>query len=198
MFTGIITATGIVQSLEGSKEGSRLCIATTELPLTDVTVGDSIAVNGCCLTVVEHDNNSFTTDISAATLSCTTFSKLKQGTRVNLEKAMGADGRFDGHLVGGHVDGTGELINQQPDGKSRRLQFRMPQSIVHHVAVKGSICIDGVSLVVNEVTADSFTVNIIPHTQQATIIGDYKPGQQVNLEADLIARYVARLLQQEK
>ena len=208
MFTGIVSAVGIIDTIDtidtieslagpdgagGSDAGRRLRVAGGGLPLGDVSVGESIAVNGCCLTVVELGGGGFAADVSAATLGCTNLGGLEVGARVNLEKAVAVGERIGGHLVTGHVDGTGEVIAQQDAGESRRLRLRMPEAVAPYVAVKGSISIDGVSLTVNEVSDGDFTVNLIPHTLQATTLGDYEPGRRVNLEADLIARYLARL-----
>lgn len=196
MFTGIIEATGIVSGLrQGSDADWCLTITSEQLDFSDVKIGDSIAVSGCCLTVVALDQHTFSADVSSETLACTTLGKLAVGTRVNLEKAMQATARFGGHIVSGHVDGVGTLLESAAEGSSIRLEFELPVKLAHYVAAKGSICIDGTSLTVNAVKNATFTVNIIPHTQQVTVIGDYKKGQQVNLEVDLVARYLERLLQ---
>lgn len=193
MFTGIIAAKGILQSLEPTSSDWRLVIAVGELSMDDVRLGDSIAVCGCCLTVVEHDEISFAADVSAETLRCTTLGELQPGSEVNLEKAMLATDRFGGHIVSGHVDGVGTLVEQKPEGGSQRLVFSAPQNLKKYIAAKGSICIDGTSLTVNEVRDTEFVINVIPHTQEATIIGGYKTGQKVNLEVDIVARYLERL-----
>lgn len=176
----------------------RITITSEQLDLGDVKIGDSIAVSGCCLTVVSLDNAAFSADVSNETLICTTLGNFKPGTRVNLEKAMLASARFGGHIVSGHVDGVGKLLESVADGTSIRLRFEVPAELAHYVAGKGSICIDGTSLTVNAVEGATFTVNIIPHTQQETVIGNYKIGQAVNLEVDIIARYLERLLQAGK
>jgi len=194
MFTGIIEALGLVSRLERINSEWRLEINTGSLNLDDVKIGDSISVNGCCLTVVSLGVSSFSADVSNETLSCTSLSTLKSGSPTNLEKAMAASGRFGGHIVSGHVDGVGTLYSQKEDGQSRRLVFEAPSEISRYIAGKGSICVDGVSLTVNAVMNNQFSINVIPHTQKETIIGSYLEGQKVNLEVDLFARYLERLL----
>jgi riboflavin synthase len=194
MFTGIIEALGEVSRLERINSEWRLEIDTRLLNLDDVKIGDSISVNGCCLTVVSLGVSSFGADVSNETLSCTSLSSLKPGSGINLEKALAASGRFGGHIVSGHVDGVGTLHSQKEDGQSRRLVFEAPEEISRYIAGKGSICVDGVSLTVNAVTNNQFSINVIPHTQRETIIGSYVEGQEVNLEVDLFARYLERLL----
>ena len=195
MFTGIIEAIGSVAKLQQLGSDWRLTIDTGKLDLSDVVLGDSIAVNGCCLTVVELKENIFSADVSNESMRCTALGEFKDGTRVNLEKAMLASGRLGGHIVSGHVDGVGSLVESSEDGASVRLVYEAPKEIAKYIAAKGSVCIDGTSLTVNEVSGQKFTVNVIPHTQIETIIGDYKVDQKVNLEVDLIARYLERLLQ---
>lgn len=195
MFTGIIEAIGSVAKLQQLGSDWRLTIDTGKLDLSDVVLGDSIAVNGCCLTVVELKENIFSADVSNESMRCTALGEFKDGTRVNLEKAMLASGRLGGHIVSGHVDGVGSLVELSEDGASVRLVYEAPKEIAKYIAAKGSVCIDGTSLTVNEVSGQKFSVNVIPHTQSETIIGDYKVEQNVNLEVDLIARYLERLLQ---
>jgi len=195
MFTGIIEAIGSVAKLQQLGSDWRLTINSGNLDLGDVVLGDSIAVNGCCLTVVDLQGNNFGADVSNESMRCTALGEFKDGTRVNLEKAMLASGRLGGHIVSGHVDGVGSLVESIADGASVRLVYEAPKEIAKYIAAKGSICIDGTSLTVNEVSGQKFTVNVIPHTQTETIIGDYKVGRSVNLEVDLIARYLERLLQ---
>ena len=195
MFTGIIEAIGSVAKLQQLGSDWRLTIDTGKLDLSDVVLGDSIAVNGCCLTVVELKENIFSADVSNESMRCTALGEFKDGTRVNLEKAMLASGRLGGHIVSGHVDGVGSLVELSEDGASVRLVYEAPKEIAKYIAAKGSVCIDGTSLTVNEVSGQKFSVNVIPHTQAETIIGDYKVEQNVNLEVDLIARYLERLLQ---
>lgn len=193
MFTGIIEAKGSIASLQQLESEWRISIETGTLDLSDVKVGDSIAVNGCCLTVVTLSGSGFAADVSMETLRCTTLGKLQVGAAVNLEKAMLATDRFGGHIVSGHVDGVGELESITPEGKSLKLQFRAPDELSRYIAAKGSICIDGTSLTVNGVAGAKFHINVIPHTQKETISGAYAVGQQVNLEVDLVARYLERL-----
>ncbi len=195
MFTGIIEAIGSVAKLQQLGSDWRLTIDTGKLDLSDVVLGDSIAVNGCCLTVVELKENIFSADVSNESMRCTALGEFKDGTRVNLEKAMLASGRPGGHIVSGHVDGVGSLVELSEDGASVRLVYEAPKEIAKYIAAKGSVCIDGTSLTVNEVSGQKFTVNVIPHTQAETIIVDYKVDQNVNLEVDLIARYLDSLLQ---
>ena len=195
MFTGIIEAIGSVAKLQQLGSNWRLKIDCARLDLSDVALGDSIAVNGCCLTVVELQSNFFAADVSNESMRCTALGEFREGARVNLEKAMLASGRLGGHIVSGHVDGVGRLIESSADGSSIRLDFETPAEIARYIAAKGSICIDGTSLTVNAVSGNKFSVNVIPHTQTETIIGDYSVGQSVNLEVDLVARYLERLLQ---
>ncbi len=195
MFTGIVAAMGAVLECSENSGGCRLRVAAGGLDLADVGIGHSIAVNGCCLTVVELHGDSFIAEVSKETLRCTTLGALAPGRRVNLELAMQLGDRLGGHLVSGHVDGLGELLRRESDGDSLRLTFRAPASLARYIAPKGSICIDGTSLTVNQADGAEFSVNIIPHTWAETIIGQYREGQQVNLEADLLARYLERLMQ---
>ena len=197
MFTGIIQALGSVKSLQQIQSQWRLAVVAGKLDLTDVQIGDSIAVNGCCLTVIELGADSFSADVSNETLSCTTLGLLQIGSEVNLEKAMLASSRFGGHIVSGHVDGVGMLANSKADGQSIRLDFDAPAELAKYIAAKGSICIDGTSLTVNEVRGATFSINVIPHTREETVIGSYSAGQKVNLEVDLVARYLERLMQVE-
>ena len=195
MFTGIIEAVGTVQSMRKIKDEWRLLIDCSQLDMSDVKLGDSIAVSGCCLTVVEFDQQSFAADVSNETIRCTALGNVEAGTRVNLEKAMLATSRFGGHLVSGHVDGVGILQSSTAEGQSKKLDFDAPKELSKYIASKGSICIDGTSLTVNKISGTQFSINVIPHTQTETIIGDYEIGQQVNLEVDLVARYLERLVQ---
>lgn len=194
MFTGIIETTGSVARLEQLNSEWRIEIATADLDLSDVAIGDSIAVSGCCLTVVKLTNASFSADVSNESMRCTNLVSLKLGSRVNLEKAMQASSRFGGHIVSGHVDGVGRLLSSTPEGQSLVLRFAAPEELARYIAAKGSICIDGTSLTVNAVSGNEFTVNIIPHTQQETVISEYSPGSEVNIEVDIIARYLERLM----
>ena len=195
MFTGIIETTATVESLQRLQSEWRLVVGSGELDLADLQIGDSIAVSGCCLTVVELGADSFAADVSGETMNCTILGSLKPGSKVNLEKAMLATGRFGCHIVSGHVDGVGKLVGSTADGGSIRMEFGVPLALAKYIAAKGSICIDGTSLTVNEVSGTTFTINVIPHTQTETTIGDYVVGREVNLEVDLVARYLERLMQ---
>ncbi len=193
MFSGIVADVGTIARAEDREGGLRLAVATQALGMDDVGIGDSIAVNGVCLTVVKKDGNSFTVDVSRETLNCTVGLD-RQGARVNLEKALRLADRLGGHLVSGHVDGVGEVIAFDNLGESWRLAVRAPQSLGKYIALKGSITINGVSLTVNEVQGAEFSVNLIPHTLAVTTLGELRAGSKVNLEIDLIARYVERML----
>ena len=197
MFTGIIEAQGQVAAIDRRGTDITLTIASDTLDFSDVNIGDSIAVNGVCLTVVKLGDASFSADVSGETLDCTTFSDLKPGATVNLEKALTLSARLGGHLVSGHVDGIGEVESIQDEGRSLRFRFVAPPSLAKYIAVKGSICIEGVSLTVNAVDGRAFEVNIVPHTLAQTTMKDFKSGTRVNLEVDLIARYLERLMQGE-
>ncbi len=194
MFTGIIEAVGKVASLVQKNNEWRLTVDSGCLDLSDVKPGDSIAVSGACLTVVALDDRGFEADVSNETMSLTSLGLLGKGSAVNLEKSLTLSSRLGGHLVSGHVDGLGELESQEPDGRSWRLGFKAPDQLARYIATKGSICIDGTSLTINSVEGARFTVNIIPHTQQETVIRHYRPGTRVNLEVDLVSRYLERLL----
>lgn len=197
MFTGIIEALGSVADLQLRGGEWRLTVSSPALDFSDVVLGDSIAVNGVCLTVTRLGHAQFEADVSNETMQLTTLHGLTKGSKLNLEKALTPTKRLGGHIVSGHVDGVGELIDRRPDGASVRMDFRAPTELAKYIAQKGSICIDGTSLTVNTVKGATFSVNIIPHTQAQTIIQDYRPGQKVNLEVDLIARYLERLMQGE-
>lgn len=194
MFTGIIQAVGRVAAIESRGHDVRLRIDSDSLPLADARTGDSIAVNGVCLTAIEFAGQSFTADVSAETLSCTTLGKLKIGAAVNLEPALLPTTRLGGHLVSGHVDGVGRLFESRPDGRSQRLRFELPMPLAKYVAAKGSICVNGISLTVNAVETNRFDVNIVPHTLTHTTLGALRAGDEVNIEVDLLARYLERLL----
>ncbi len=197
MFTGIIEALGTVDSLQLRGGEWRLSVHSSALDFSDVVLGDSIAVNGVCLTVTRLAHQVFDADVSNETLQLTTLHSLGKGSRVNLEKALTPVKRLGGHIVSGHVDGVGELLDRRPDGDSIRMDFRVPDTLAKYIAQKGSICIDGTSLTVNSVKGATFSINVIPHTQAQTIIQDYRSGQKVNLEVDLISRYLERLMQGE-
>lgn len=193
MFTGIIQAVGHVQHLTESSGGdARVTIAGGGLDLNDVAIGDSIAVNGVCLTVVEKGPTHFSVDVSQETFACTVG--FAPGDPVNLEKALRLSDRLGGHLVAGHVDGVGEVIRVERVGDSVRLDIRAPKGLERYLAPKGSVAVNGVSLTVNRVHDGAFSINLIPHTLEATALKNLKPGDRVNLEADMLARYVERLL----
>ena len=193
MFTGIIEAVGKIEARSQEKGEWRLKFSTGDLDLSDVKIGDSIAVSGCCLTVVEKHATAFLADVSNETMRCTSLGTLEIGSAVNLEKAMLATDRFGGHIVSGHVDGVGHLIKVENEGQSIKMTFKIPSNLSKYVAVKGSICVDGTSLTVNEANDDYFAVNLIPHTQDETVSGSYQIGDSVNLEVDIIARYLERM-----
>ena len=195
MFTGIIQAVGTVATLENRGGDLRIAIDTGKLPLADVGPGDSIAVSGVCLTVVELTGSGFQADVSGETLARTIFGSLAVRDTVNLEKALTLATRLGGHLVSGHVDGVGRVLARHEDHRSIRFTLRAPDELARYIAVKGSICVDGISLTVNGVSGADFELNIVPHTLQETTMRDYRTGRQVNLEVDLIARYLERLLQ---
>ena len=198
MFTGIIQSKGSIKEIFSSSDGARLKINTHALDLSDTNVGDSIAVDGVCLTVTELTESSFTADVSNETLTCTTFSALKQGKNVNLERSLRVNQGIDGHLVSGHVDGIGAVNSIEKDGDSLRIKIEIQGDIIKYIAKKGSICINGVSLTVNSVENNFFDVNIVPHTLSATTLGDLSLQSNVNIEIDQIARYVERLLSQNE
>lgn len=193
MFTGIVTAVGTVASLEPKGGDVRLQINTGKLDLSDIKLGDSIATNGVCLTAVELTGDGYVADVSGETLRMTTVGQWQAGTRVNLEKAMLATDRFGGHIVSGHVDGVGEVVERQRDARADVFWIEAPQELAKYIAKKGSVTVDGTSLTVNEVEGGRFALTIVPHTLQETVIGDYQVGDKVNLEVDLIARYLERL-----
>jgi riboflavin synthase len=192
MFTGIIAAIGRVQRVDPRPGGLRLTIDARGLDTGDVAIGDSIAVNGCCLTVVSLAGSRFEVDVSLETIACT--AGLDAPGEVNLEKSLRLADRLDGHLVSGHVDGVGEVVAFEPVGESHRLVVRVPAELAKYVARKGSIAVQGVSLTVNRVDGSQFEVNLIPHTLAVTTLKALAPGARVNLEVDLIARYVERML----
>ena len=198
MFTGIIQSKGSIKEIFSSSDGARLKINTNALDLSDTKVGDSIAVDGVCLTVTELKESSFIADVSNETLTCTTFSALKQGKNVNLERSLRVNQGIDGHLVSGHVDGIGAVNSIEKDGDSIRIKIEVQGDIIKYIAKKGSICINGVSLTVNSVENNFFDVNIVPHTLSATTLGDLSLQSNVNIEIDQIARYVERLLSQNE
>ena len=197
MFTGIITALGTLREVQpiGQGHDMRLVIGVAPEFLAGAQLGCSIACSGICLTAVELNGDSFAVDASAETLARTTMGRWRAGGRVNLERSLKLGDELGGHLVSGHVDGVGEVLSAIPENASVRWRFRVPGAIAKYIAVKGSVAIDGISLTVNEVDADSFGVNIIPHTASFTSFGTLQPGDAVNIEIDTLARYVARLME---
>jgi len=194
MFTGIIEAVGRIKNIEPVGGDMRLHVDAGSLDMGDVKLGDSIAVNGVCLTAIEFSKDDFVADVSNETITLTSLKDLAVGSEVNLEKALLPTTRLGGHLVSGHVDGLGEVMSIKEESRSIQIIIRSPDELKHYIAMKGSICIDGTSLTVNKITNTDFEINIVPHTQEQTIIKNYKPGTMVNLEVDLIARYLERLL----
>lgn len=198
MFTGIIEAQGHIASLTPRGGDVALAVASDALDFSDVALGDSIAVNGVCLTVTELNGAQFSADVSKETLGLTSLGNLSKGGVVNLEKAMQPSSRFGGHIVSGHVDGLGKVVKLAPDARSIRIDIKAPEALAKYIAHKGSITVDGISLTVNEVNGAVFSLNIIPHTAQVTTIGGWQTGSHVNLEVDVVARYLERLLLGEK
>ena len=198
MFTGIVSDIGeIVSVTRGGKAEDRRFVIGTRHDLTPVVIGASIACSGCCLTVVEKEADRFTVEASGETLDRTHLGDWQVGKRINLELSLKVGDELGGHLVYGHVDGVGTVVSTKPDGGSMRFVFEAPKELARFVATKGSVAVDGVSLTVNEVSGNCFGVNLIPHTQAVTTLGQAKAGQRVNLEVDMLARYVARLLEHE-
>lgn len=197
MFTGIIKAKGKIAAIEKRGGDVRLRVTADGLPWTDYAVGDSIAVNGVCLTAVRLFDDGFDTDVSVETLDVTTLQQLAVGDAVNLEPALRVGDALGGHLVSGHVDGIGKLIARADDARSIRMTFEVPGELARYIARKGSVCVDGVSLTINEVSGNTFGLNIIPHTAEVTTMGAYAAGTAVNIEVDLLARYIERMLGSE-
>jgi riboflavin synthase len=198
MFTGIVQGVGRVRSVESRGGDVTMWIETGDVPLAGVEIGGSIAVNGCCLTAVRLQPAAFAADLSRETLSLTTAGDWRSGTAVNIEKALTAGQALGGHYVTGHVDGVGQVVSRQDDARSVRVEFEVPSDIARYVARKGSVCVDGVSLTVNGVSGRHFDVNLVPHTLDVTILGGYRPGTRVNLEVDIIARYLERLVEERR
>ena len=197
MFTGIIKAKGTIKAMDKRGGDVRLSVRSDGLPWSDYEVGESIAVNGVCLTAVALHEDGFDTDVSVETLDVTALGGLSTGSAVNLEPAISLGERLGGHLVSGHVDCTGQVVSREADARSIRLSIEIPKEYARYVAKKGSVCVDGVSLTVNEVSDNTFDLNIIPHTSEVTIIDDYAAGTVVNVEVDLLARYLERLLEKD-
>ena len=194
MFTGIVETMGTLVSKTEVEGDVRLVIETGELSLAGCGTGDSISVSGACLTMLEPEERRFTADVSTETLALTIIGGLEVGDPVNLELAMGVDDRMGGHLVTGHVDGLARLVSRHEDARAERFEFEVPADLARYVARKGSVCLDGVSLTVNEVAGRKFSVCLIPHTMEITTLGRLQPGDHVNLEVDLVARYLERLM----
>ncbi|WP_198264237.1 riboflavin synthase [sulfur-oxidizing endosymbiont of Gigantopelta aegis] len=198
MFTGIIQAIGQVATIEAKGLDSRFYIKTGALDLSDVAIGDSIATNGICLTAVSLPGDGFWADVSGETLKKTSFKQIKVGSRVNLEKAVLPTTHLGGHLVSGHVDGLGKIIERSHAGRSIHFKIKAPDTLAKYIAAKGSICVNGISLTVNEVNGAMFELNIVPHTLDETTLSSAQSGDEVNLEVDIIARYLERLLLGDK
>ena len=196
MFTGIVTDIGEVSSVE--KRGDTRFAIATSYDTRSIAIGASIACDGCCLTVIEAADGKFLVEASAETLSKTTLQNWKAGTRINLERAVKVGDELGGHIVSGHVDGLGEILSITPEGDSRRFRFNAPKDIARFIAPKGSVTLNGTSFTVNEVEGSAFGVNVIPHTQAVTTWGHARVGDAVNIEIDMLARYVARLAEYEK
>jgi riboflavin synthase len=198
MFTGIIEAKGTIKSLVNHGDDIRLTVATGKLDMSDVALGDSISTNGVCLTVVDFGAHYYSVDVSSETIKYSGFANYTNGSEVNLEKAMRADTRFGGHIVSGHVDGVGEVLSVTDHERYVEVWVKAPDALAKYIAHKGSITVDGVSLTVNEVKGAAFMLWLIPHTLEETVIGTYTTGTKVNLEVDLIARYLERLMLGDK
>ena len=194
MFTGIIQAQGNIKEIRASNKGAVFVLNSNSLDLSDISIGDSIAVNGVCLTVTQLDKNYFSADVSQETLNCTTFSQLKKGQNINLEKSLRLNQGVDGHIVSGHVDGVGKITLIAIEGDSTRMKIKVDDNLIKYIAKKGSICINGVSLTVNEIDGNVFDVNIVPHTFSVTTLDELKVNSQVNIEIDIIARHIEQLL----
>ena len=197
MFTGIIQAIGQIKTKDVHDKGAVFSFVSSELDFSSVSIGDSIAVNGVCLTAVEIGTDTFIADLSQETLDCSIFGDLSVGDDINLEKVLRLDQGIDGHLVSGHVDGQGEVVDKYPEGDSTRFKISTPQNLVKYIARKGSITINGVSLTVNSIENNVFDVNIVPHTLTATTLGQLSVGNKINLEVDIIARHLEQLLNKD-
>jgi len=198
MFTGIVQGVGRIRSVEPHGGDVTMWIETGDVPLAGVDIGGSIAVNGCCLTAIEFEPNAFKADLSRETLSLTTAEQWHPGTAGNLEKALTAGQALGGHYVTGHVDGVGQVVGRHDDARSVRVEFEVPAELARYIARKGSVTVDGVSLTVNGASGTRFDVNLVPHTLEVTILGGYRPGSRVNLEVDIIARYLERLVAESR
>ena len=194
MFTGIIQAKGRVKDITHSDKGALFVFESDSLDMSSVSIGDSIAVNGVCLTVIDFCDSNFSADVSQETLDCSIFDKLQIGQNVNLEKSLRLNQGIDGHLVSGHVDGIGKIDSISAEGESTRINIEIDQSLEKYVAKKGSICINGVSLTVNSIENNIIGINIVPHTFTLTTFGELEVGARVNIEIDIIARHLEKLL----
>lgn len=193
MFTGLIEDLGSLQAIHTGSDQARLSVATA-LPMSELTLGESIAVNGVCLTVTSFGDGAFTADVSPETLGCTSLGHLSRGSKVNLERALRLSDRLGGHLVSGHVDGLAKVVGLQQDGNAWRFSFQAEAGIMDFMVEKGSVAIDGISLTINDVSEKTFSLAIIPHTLSLTTLQYCKVGDEVNVETDLIGKYVARFL----
>ena len=198
MFTGIVEAVGTLTAITPKGEDISVTVEVGKLDMADVKLGDSIATNGVCLTVVDYCATSYTADLSLETLQKTGFSAYQAGDKVNLEKAMLPTTRFGGHIVSGHVDGVGEIVERNMVGRAIEFWVSMPEEIAKYVAEKGSITVDGISLTVNALRKNAFKLTIVPHTGEETTIADFHVGRKVNLEVDVLARYMERLLTSQR
>ena len=194
MFTGIIQATGNISKIDSNGPDSRIVFKAGRMKLDDVKIGDSISVNGVCLSITEKTKDSFSSDLSSETLSLTTFIEMRANSKVNLEKAMSFSSRVNGHLIAGHVDGVGVIKEMKNDGRSILILIEFPEELEKYISKKGSIAVDGVSLTINGTKENTFSINIIPHTLSGSIISEYNIGTKVNIEVDLIARYLEKLV----
>ena len=194
MFTGIIQAIGNISKIDSNGPDSRIVFKAGKMKLDDVKIGDSISVNGVCLSITEKTKDSFTSDLSSETLSLTTFIEMRANSKVNLEKAMNFSSRVNGHLIAGHVDGVGVIKEMKNDGRSILILIEFPEELEKYISKKGSIAVDGVSLTINGTKENTFSINIIPHTLSGSIISEYNIGTKVNIEVDLIARYLEKLV----
>ena len=194
MFTGIIQAIGNISKIDSNGPDSRVVFKAGKMKLDDVKIGDSISVNGVCLSITEKIKDSFSSDLSSETLSLTTFIEMRANSKVNLEKAMNFSSRVNGHLIAGHVDGVGVIKEMKNDGRSILILIEFPEELEKYISKKGSIAVDGVSLTINGTKENTFSINIIPHTLSGSIISEYNIGTKVNIEVDLIERYLEKLV----
>ena len=194
MFTGIIQAIGNISKIDSNGPDSRIVFKAGKMKLDDVKIGDSISVNGVCLSITEKTKDSFSSDLSSETLSLTTFIEMRANSKVNLEKAMNFSSRVNGHLIAGHVDGVGVIKEMKNDGRSILILIEFPEELEKYISKKWSIAVDGVSLTINGTKENTFSINIIPHTLSGSIISEYNIGTKVNIEVDLIARYLEKLV----